>query len=73
MYKWWSGVLKRITRQHALEELPAGSALLFALGRYCLGVRIPQSVSGACSKPFFYELFSKFSAPLRWKANFVFK
>ena len=72
MYKWWSGVLKRIIGQHALEEFSAGSALLFADNRYCLGASIPQSDSDAPSKLFFYELFSRFSAQVPRKANFIF-
>jgi hypothetical protein len=45
--------------QHVLEELPAGSALLFALGRYCPYASIPQSAGIAPSSPFLPDLFSR--------------
>ena len=41
-------VLKRITKHRILEELPAGTAMPFALSRYGSGAYIPQSAGIAC-------------------------
>jgi len=68
--KLWSGVLKRITKHRVLEELSAGSAMLFAPSQYGSGAYVPQSASIVCSTLFLYESFSRVFAAAVLKGKF---
>ena len=45
-------MLRRISRQRVLEEMPVGSAFLFANGQYGSGVYIRRSASISGGNPF---------------------
>ena len=51
--------LERITKHRVLEELPAGSAMLFADSQHRSCASIPQSDSIAPSNLFSPDLFSR--------------